>query len=243
MDEKRLKSLSDIKIPDAGSDARQQALGLAMQEYDQEFDHKIAGSEEKDKNNSTATKGNAFGERPISTIKWIKGLITMNVPMNARFPIAATLTGLLILPLGLVLYQNTALTPISTITGTSAEVSVPPAPISEQINPAPMVGGDLEMPDDVSQIRQEQDARTQTAESVQKLESNISVAAEGASEARIVEKIAVDGFAAPQVIGENIGVSQAPLRQAPLSLVTEAERTLIPANNDRFASFEEGAIK
>ncbi len=239
MDEKRLKSLGDIKIPDAGSDARQKALALAMQEYDQEF----AGLEEKNRNISTATKGNAFGERPISTIKWIKGLITMNVPMNARFPIAATLTGLLILPLGLVLYQNTALTPVATIRGASAEISVPPTPI-----PSPSTDGELELSDDVGQVRQERDVRVQSNEPVQELESDVSVAAEVASEARLVEKVAVDGFAAPapsaeQTIGGIVGVSQAPRRQAPLSFVTEAEKNLSTVNNDRFASFEEGAIK
>ncbi|MCF6327856.1 MAG: VWA domain-containing protein [Devosiaceae bacterium] len=254
MDEKRLKSLSDIKIPDAGSDARQKALALAMEEYDGEFDHKIAGAEEKNKNNSTATKGTDDGERPISTINWIKGFITMKAPMNARFPIAATLTGLLVLPLGWVLYQNTALTPITFGARTNVETAVveQPNPISVTdsgpvTNPAPVstpvAEQELVFGNDARQERSDENISSLASEAIAPPQ-NIVQQDLGVNRAQMQEKVA-DGFAAPASISPlPVGGLIAPA--PPVDQFSDADRARlqqIQTNNDRFAAFEEGAIK
>ena len=104
MNDDLLKLLKNVETPRSSKFARDKALGLAMAE----FDAAEAEKSHKNKNISNQTQGNARGGRPISIINWIKGFI----PMQARFPIAATLSGLLLLPLGVLLYQNTAITPI-----------------------------------------------------------------------------------------------------------------------------------
>ncbi len=100
MNEDRLKSLNDIKAPDPSPEAKARALGLAMAAFDEK--------QEKEKNISRAAQGSDTARRPISITNWIKGFFSM----DARFPIAATVTGLLLLPVGIFVYQNTSLTPL-----------------------------------------------------------------------------------------------------------------------------------
>ncbi|MCF6302391.1 MAG: VWA domain-containing protein, partial [Devosiaceae bacterium] len=104
MNDDLLKSLKDVETPRPDQFARAKALGLGMEEFDAVRAEKTI----KNKKSSNATQGNGRAERPMSIINWIKGFI----PMQARFPVVATLSGLLLLPLGVLLYQNTAITPI-----------------------------------------------------------------------------------------------------------------------------------
>ncbi|HHG89619.1 MAG TPA: DUF3520 domain-containing protein [Devosia sp.] len=98
--EQRLKSLGKIEVPEVSGAAKERALGLAMEAFDQ--------NQRETEKTSAATKGNSEPTRPTSIINWIKGQFSM----NARFPIAATMTGLLLLPVGVFLFQNTSLTPL-----------------------------------------------------------------------------------------------------------------------------------
>ncbi len=99
--EQRLKSLKDIEVPEISDTAKRRALGLAMAAFDQ--------NQQTTKKTSAAPQGMSEPVRPTSIINWIRGQFSM----NARFPIAATMTGLLLLPVGVFLFQNTSLTPLA----------------------------------------------------------------------------------------------------------------------------------
>ncbi len=98
--EKRLKSLSDLKAPAPSAQAKARAMALAMKAFDE--------NQAEAKNISQTPQGNEGKGRPTSILNWIKGYFSM----NARFPIAATMSGLLLLPVGIFLFQNTSLTPL-----------------------------------------------------------------------------------------------------------------------------------
>ncbi|MCB1518369.1 MAG: VWA domain-containing protein [Hyphomicrobiaceae bacterium] len=98
MQDEKLKKLSEIDAPAPLEGARKQALDLAMAAFDE-------AAAEKSR---AATQGSASGQRLTSIMDWMKGLFAM----ENRYALTAAVTGLLLLPLGYLLYQNTALTPI-----------------------------------------------------------------------------------------------------------------------------------
>ncbi|MCB9994591.1 MAG: VWA domain-containing protein [Hyphomicrobiaceae bacterium] len=99
MQEDKLKKLSEIEPPRRSDEARERALHLALDAFD---------SAQAEKNAAT-TQGSAGAKRPTSIMDWMKGLFAM----ENRHALTAVVTGLVLLPLGYFLYQNTALTPIA----------------------------------------------------------------------------------------------------------------------------------
>lgn len=232
MDEKRLKSLKELKAPAVSDQARQRAMDLAMEEYDREFGNEThmqtsgetggeafkaggrsfaaSGLSRGEKNNFEADKGNAAGKRPMSIVNRIKGYVSMDAPSNVRFPIAATLTGLLVLPLGLVLYQNSALTPVNSRVGQEMQVSPAPGPAT----PVLQEEQKLAVQDEISEAP----------------EMRRGTAGDGAV-------MSTGQESAPAAIGR-FAVPDSPLPMVQADAVRQGQ-----PGNDRFASFEENAIK
>lgn len=104
--------------PSAPSDAaRKRALAMAMSAFD---DAEAEKSAEK-------TQGSREGQRP----NIIKGMMKGLFAMENRVAVTAAFTGLLLLPLGYILYDNTALTPIG------GALTLPPLTQNE----APIIDG------------------------------------------------------------------------------------------------------
>lgn len=97
MSNDRFENLRSNPAPASDDMAKAKALGLAMAAFD----------EEQAKKTSTATQGSESGERPKGIFNLIQGLFKM----DARIPVAATLSALLILPLGVMLMQSSSFTP------------------------------------------------------------------------------------------------------------------------------------
>lgn len=97
MTEDELTALKNSKIPSPSETARQRALGLALEAYD-----------DADKKNAEPTQGFDLGARLRSIRNWTKGKSIM----DQKFPIAAALGALLLIPASVYLMQSTALTPI-----------------------------------------------------------------------------------------------------------------------------------
>jgi len=274
MDEKRLKSLKNLKIPKVEESAREQALQMAMQELDREFDREFdsefaresVGKNNKNIKTSKATKGIGGQGRPISIINWIKGFVPMNVSANARFPIAATITGLLVLPLGLVLYQNTALTPLNPTEAASSALDTSTQlkqdlPVESEISPAPLTDGEVGNSSQalsqarrevVSEVAAEVFARVQSSESL--VDDRAAISPDNL--APNMAPNAASNTVAPNVEAPNVeemetGALGRLIQPAPYPQSAVAQDALMQqgfgeaglANNDKFAQFDESAIK
>lgn len=96
MTEDRFERLSRTSPPPADEKAKAKALELAIAAFD----------EEEAKKRSDATQGSGEARRPMNIRNTISGWFKM----DARIPVAATLSALLILPLGVMLMQSTSFT-------------------------------------------------------------------------------------------------------------------------------------
>jgi len=229
MDENRLKSLKNIKIPEPSELARQRAKDLALAAFEEE-------QSGKEKKTSLPPQGTGEMERPISIINWIKGLDLM----KNRFPIAATVSGLLLLPLGIFLYQNTALTPV---------VQLAPSPII--VGQANKAGANNT---DANAAAQAGEAEMAANSDVQ-LEDKVA-APERAAKNQAATQISLGAPDQEIARGQAQAPNQAP-NQAPLAgvvapgpkpaggLAFEKTRPVVSdgAPGDRFARFAESATK
>lgn len=116
MSSDKFEILKSVDAPDASQDARARALNLAMQAFDDEQNEK----------KSSSTQGLGDLARPISIATWIKGLFAM----ENRVPLTAALTGLVLLPIGYLLFQSTAMTPLSF--DINGAISAPTSEVREQ---------------------------------------------------------------------------------------------------------------
>jgi Ca-activated chloride channel family protein len=98
MDDKLKSALGGVTPPPASSEAREQALAAAMAAFD----------EAQEKENTHGVQGLSWGERLKSIVSRIKGTWTMDM----RIPLGATFAALLVLPIGVAMMNQTALTPL-----------------------------------------------------------------------------------------------------------------------------------
>ncbi|WP_417584429.1 vWA domain-containing protein [Pelagibacterium sp.] len=102
MDDK-LKSAFGGTTPPPSSHAREQAIAAAMSAFD-------AAEEQK---KAHAVQGFSLGQRLRSIVSKIKGTWTMDM----RIPLGATFAALLVLPLGVAMMNQTALSPLDSLRG------------------------------------------------------------------------------------------------------------------------------
>jgi len=235
MDENSLKSLKDIKSPEPSRFARQRALDLAMAAFEDE-------QATKEKKTSTSTQGTGETKRPISIINWIKGLDLM----KNRFPIAATLSGLLLLPLGIFLYQNTALTPVEQLT-----------PANQQAQPS----GQSELKDQtvVDAAQGANDAAKNANNAVvpapeaqapavqQQMQVQLSAEAPASEQAPSTTPLQAPARTLAKqnvtTLGAVVAPSPSPLSGAPVLDAGYGLATSFAAGGDKFASFDESPLK
>ncbi len=224
--EQRLKSLKDIEVPEISDTAKRRALGLAMAAFDQ--------NQERTKKTSAVPQGISEATRPTSIINWIRGQFSM----NARFPIAATMTGLLLLPVGVFLFQNTSLTPLPPLglsgestqaTGAEADkvldtrtnslalngAVADPAPLNTQASPMP-------------EIRQQ---ALDEAPAAERARTELAPEAETMVVPSMVKQAPLGGIVAPP--------------PSPIMLSDDEAGYLARdvANGDQFAEFSENTVK
>jgi len=129
-DQEPFERLKTMQPPEPDAAARERALAAGRAAF--------AAAREK---NPVPAKGNALGGRLIAIITSLKRISIMDV----RIPIGTAALALLLLPLGVQLYQSTALTRPGTISqpstaGTEAEIPAVPAeqePLAKQAAPVP----------------------------------------------------------------------------------------------------------
>ena len=130
MDENLKSALGKIEPPKASDAARERALAAAMTAFDAAQDKKTAN-----------VQGKGFGARLNSIVSVMKGKWTMDM----RVPLGATVAALLVLPLGVALMNQTALSPLETVVQQPATgememadaAGAAPPPMAEPM-PAPM---------------------------------------------------------------------------------------------------------
>ncbi|HHS82055.1 MAG TPA: VWA domain-containing protein, partial [Devosia sp.] len=219
--QEHLEALGQVEPPRPGNFAREQALERALAEFDA-----VSGETEK---SSGPTKGMAAGKRPMSIINRIKGL----VPMNARFPVAATLSGLLLLPLGVFLFQNTALTPVVTLPGLA------PKPVQQESMEVDEAAGG-------AATKQESDAPADTS-SPSVLAPVVEPSVESAPPAP--QPAVPSVVQAPSVVqmrktaGAPLGGLVAPMQDSYTVSTESGALDATTPSGDRFAAFEESPVK
>ncbi len=244
MDEETLKALKDVRTPPPDRAARQRALDLAMAEFD--------GIRQGEKNISQTAQGTGAPGRPMSVINRIKGFI----PMQARFPIAATLSGLLLLPLGVYLMQNSSLTPpdaqsplVVSTPDVSAEAGGRGVPVEEDEGSGAVDGvtqrGDVEQTVALEE-RAETSADAQ-ASAAQAVSDTLKAEPPAVAAPAPAVSVAPEAMRVRQMAGESAVTGQG-MNVRPIGgVMAQPEQMLLQqmadANNDRFAAFEESPVK